>query len=333
MKPYFYSILIMYILLLGGCSTNSHQAFFNAHEKAFKTKNSYNTHIIKREDGKIHAREFGKRSANKPTIILMHGFPDSMHLYDQLVPELSKDQHIITFDFLGWGDSDKPKKHRYDFSSLKQDLDTVIQYFKLNNVVLVVHDASGIPGIDWALDHPNNIAGLVLLNTMYSPMPTLKAPEAIQLFSTHGIRRTVSIWATSLSDALWLKRYNEQIARFISSKELREPYQKILSHQSLGIRNAFYGLNDVLQKSIRERNKKTQALKSFKPPVLIIFGDDDPYLNTGVAKEFHKLFSNSSLVLVKNAGHFVQVDAAKQVAGLLKFFLQSNTSKQHLSEK
>ena len=333
MKSHFYSIFIMCILLLGGCSTNNHQAFFDAHEKAFKTKNNYKTHFIQRDAGKIHAREFGKRSANKPTLILMHGFPDSMHLYDQLIPKLPKGQHIITFDFLGWGDSDKPKNHRYDFPSLKQDLDTVIQYFKLNKVVLVVHDASGIPGIDWALEHPNNIAGLVLLNTMYSPMPTLKAPEAIQLFSTHGVRRTVSIWATSLSDALWLKRYNEQIARFISSKELREPYQKTLSHQSLDIRNAFYGLNDVLQESVHERSHKTQALKSFKPPVFIIFGDDDPYLNSGVAKEFHKLFPNSSLVLVKNAGHFVQIDAAKKVADLLEAFLQSNTSQQHLSEK
>lgn len=329
MNQYFYSISIMCFLLLSGCSTNTHKAFFDEHEKVFKTKNSYKTHSIQRTAAKIHAREFGKRSDAKPTIVLMHGFPDNMHLYDQLIPEFPKDQHIITFDFLGWGDSDKPRKHRYDFSSLQKDLDTVIHYFKLKNIVLVVHDASGIPGIDWALDHPNNIAGLVLLNTMYSPMPTLKAPEAIQTFSTHGARRTLSIWATSLSDALWLKRYNEQIAKFISSRTLREPFQKILSHHSLGIRHAFYELNGVLQKSVQERLNKIPALKAFKPPVLIIFGDDDSYLNAGVAQEFNKLFPNSKLVLVKNAGHFVQVDAAKRVAYLIESFSQKNAVKQH----
>ena len=311
-------------MLLGGCSTTNHQAFFDAHEKAFKTKNNYQTHFIQREAGRIHAREFGKQT-DKPTLILMHGFPDNLHLYDRLIPEFSKDQHIISFDFLGWGGSDKPKKNSYDFSSLKLDLETVIKYFELENIVLVVHDASGIPGIDWALEHPSKVASLVLLNTMYSPMPTLKAPEAIQLFSTHGVRRTVSIWATSFSDALWIKRYNEQIARFMSLKELREPFQKILGHQSLGIRNAFYGLNDVLQASVRERANKVPLLKTFKPPVLIVFGDDDPYLNSGVAKEFHNIFPNSTLALVKNAGHFVQVDAPKQVVYLLESFLQSNS--------
>lgn len=319
-------------MLLGGCSTTNHQAFFDAHEKAFKAKNNYQTHFIQRKFGKIYAREFGKKS-DKPTLILMHGFPDNLHLYDRLIPELSKDQHIISFDFLGWGNSDKPKNNRYDFESLKLDLDTVIKYFKLNNVVLVVHDASGIPGIDWALEHPRKIVGLVLLNTMYSPMPTLKAPEAIQLFSTPGIQRTVSIWATSFSDALWIKRYNEQIGRFISSKELREPFQKILGHQSLAIRNAFYGLNDVLQASVRERSKKIPELKSFKRPVLIIFGDDDPYLNFGVAKEFHKIFPNSKLELVTNAGHFVQIDAPKRVSYLIESFLQSKKTTHLKSEK
>jgi pimeloyl-ACP methyl ester carboxylesterase len=49
---------------------------------------------------------------------------------------------------------------------------------------LVAHDASGPPAIDWALAHPDRVAGLVLLNTYYCEMPTLRPPEAIWLFST-----------------------------------------------------------------------------------------------------------------------------------------------------
>jgi pimeloyl-ACP methyl ester carboxylesterase len=51
-------------------------------------------------------------------------------------------------------------------------------------VTVVVHDASGPPGIDWALEHPQRVAALVLLNTYYSQMPGLRSPEAIWLFST-----------------------------------------------------------------------------------------------------------------------------------------------------
>jgi haloalkane dehalogenase len=93
----------------------------------------------------------------------MHGFPDNLHLYDRLVPHLSP-RRVVTFDFLGWGAS-KPADYRYTAKNQEGDLDTVIQQRKLGQVVLVAHDASGPPAIDWALHHPDQIAALVLLNT------------------------------------------------------------------------------------------------------------------------------------------------------------------------
>jgi pimeloyl-ACP methyl ester carboxylesterase len=62
------------------------------------------------------------------------------------------------------------------------DLHVVIEQLKLGQMVLVAHDASGPPAIDWALNHPTQIAALVLLNTYYCAMPTLRPPEAMFLF-------------------------------------------------------------------------------------------------------------------------------------------------------
>ncbi len=72
---------------------------------------------------------------------------------------------------------------RYPYTATNQELelDTVVK-LKLELVVLVAHDASGPPAIDWALARPECIAGLVLLNTYYCEMPTLRAPEVIWLF-------------------------------------------------------------------------------------------------------------------------------------------------------
>ncbi len=311
------------LLLLQACSMVDHSASFKAYEAAYKRQVDYTTHHVQRDGLIISAREYGVKTA-RPTLVMMHGFPDSMHLYDRLVPVLAHDRHIITFDFLGWGDSEKPPGHRYDVASLRLDLEAVIAYFQLKQVVLVVHDASGQPGMDWALEHPQKTAGLVLLNTYYGPSPTLKAPEAIALFSTPGIRRDIAVWTTRHLDCLWLKRYNEQMARFISTEGLREPFQQVLGYQSLAIRTAFYGLNRVLNKEIEERRHRTAQLQAFRPPVRIIFGNDDPYLNAGVAADLHKLFPNSELYLVENAGHFVQVDKPRRVAKLLRNFPENH---------
>lgn len=312
-----YFIFIILFPFLQSCSTVDHYRFFEQHEKQFKEQTNYNTHYIDREGLKIHAREFGKKT-NRPSIILMHGFPDSMHLYDWLVPELMANEHIVTFDFIGWGDSDKPKEYTYNFDSLKNDLNRVVDYFNLNQVILVTHDASGPTGIDWSYDNQQKIAGLILLNSFYSPMPTLKSPEEIKIFSTPGIKRWFSVTTTQLSDNLLISRYNTQMDKFITTQALREPFKKILGHQFLKIRPAFYGLNRVLKEHVQNNGLKTSRLKMFQPPVRIIFGEDDPYLNSGVAREFHKLYENSELFLIQNAGHFVQVDKPKQVASLIK---------------
>jgi haloalkane dehalogenase len=68
------------------------------------------------------------------------------------------------------------------------DLDAVITQLGLGQVVLVAHNASGPPAIDWALAYSERVAGLVLLNTYHCEMPTLRQPEAIWLFSTPVIR-------------------------------------------------------------------------------------------------------------------------------------------------
>jgi haloalkane dehalogenase len=87
----------------------------------------------------LHARDY---AGEEPAIVLLHGFPDNQHLYDRLVPELAR-RRVVTFDFLGWGRSDKPAGYTYTASNQTGDLDAVITHLQLASVVLVAHDASG----------------------------------------------------------------------------------------------------------------------------------------------------------------------------------------------
>jgi pimeloyl-ACP methyl ester carboxylesterase len=124
----------------------------------------YTEHTVQRGAFHLYAREY---PGEGPTMVLMHGFPDNVHLYDRLVPLLSPSRRVVTFDFLGWGNSDKPASYPYTAANQVGDLDAVIEQLKLDQVVLVAHDASGPPAIDWALGHPDRVAALVLLNTYY----------------------------------------------------------------------------------------------------------------------------------------------------------------------
>ena len=246
-----------------------------------------------------------------------HGFPDSLHLYDLLVPLLAQERYVIVFDFLGWGRSDKPADHRYDVASLRTDLEVIAQSFDLKSIVLVVHDLSGQPGIDWALQNEAQVAALVLLNTYYSRMPGLKPPEAIARFSTPGWWRDVSVWGASRSDWAWQRGVRQQIEKFFVNPAARETFTKIFVHQALGIRPAFFGANAVLREEIAKREQEVARLRQFRKPVRIIFGREDPYLNPSVAHGFQNLFPNSEVFLLEQAGHYVQLDQPRQVAELI----------------
>src|SRR5689334_22552558 len=80
-------------------------------EKVSGRGKGFRDHWVQRGPYRIHARE---QAGAGPTIVLMHGYPDNHHLYDRLVPHL-RGRHVVVFDFLGWGESDKPKGYEYTF--------------------------------------------------------------------------------------------------------------------------------------------------------------------------------------------------------------------------
>jgi len=274
-------------------------------------------HSVKRGNYRLYAREY---DGSDPPIVLMHGFPDNLHLYDRLVAFLSPPRRVIVFDFLGWGLSDKPSGYAYSAANQEADLDAVINQLELANAVLVAHDASGPPAIDWARHHPNRVAALVLLNTYYSAMPTLRPPEAIFLFSTPLIRNVARPVSGLFNHLIFRRMYWWQVGKFFRDADVRRQFLPLLYQQFDAVpstRPAFFRLNEDLLPTIRSRTKAVSELQKFRRPVRIIFGASDPYLNEGVARKFHKLFPSSDLFLLAGARHFVQMDEPERVASLI----------------
>ena len=269
-------------------------------------------HFVPRGKHHIYAREY---EGEEPAVVLMHGFPDNLHLYDRLVPHLSG-RRVVVFDFLGWGGSDKPEGFPYTADNQTRDLDAVVEHLGLENVMLVAHDASGPPAIDWALAHPERVSGLVLLNTYYHWMKTLRPPEAILFFSV-PILRNVARAVISRSDYLDRKLYAWQVGRFIRDEEVRDEVVAYLYSQFREERPAFWALNEDLFPTVLSRGRMIPKMRAFGRPVRIIFGAADPYLNAGVAKRFHELFPTSELFLLPGARHYVQIDEPEEVARLV----------------
>jgi pimeloyl-ACP methyl ester carboxylesterase len=194
--------------------------------------------------------------------------------------------------------------------------ESVREHFGTDRLVLVAHDASGPPAIDWALGNPGRIETLVLLNTYYHWIPSLRRPRAIALYSTPIVRTAARTIVRRWPD-LDRRLYAWQVGTFIQDAAVRELLVPQLYEQFLPARPAFWRLNDDLLGMVLTRRRRIPELRHFAPPVRVIFGARDRTLNPRVAKNFASLFPNSELHLLDGAGHFVQVDQPQEVADLI----------------
>ena len=271
---------------------------------------------VARGDARIRAWD---HPGEGPAIVLLHGFPDDHHLYDLLLPYLAG-RRVVTFDFLGWGESDKPPGHAYTFAGQVDDLDAVIAGLGLDRVVLVPHDASGPAAVNWALDHPDRVAAIVALNTFYGPagpagdvVPT--PPEAIRLFSDPDFARLTGHFAASPAAFRWL--YDFQVGGFIQDPEVRAAFVPLLFRQfdarpsTVG---PFLRLNADLRTSVLGNAGRAGELAAFPAPVRTAFGEADPYLSPDYGAALAAQFPAGEAVTIPGAGHFPQLDAPGAVA-------------------
>lgn len=286
----------------------------SAYNEGFRAEHAFVAHEIRRDGFTISAREFGANAdAKAPTIVLMHGFPDNQHLYDRVAPALGQHHRVITFDFLGWGDSTTPPADfAYGFDEQRKDLEAVLAYFDVTSAVPVVHDASGWPGIDWALDNPESVAALVLLNTVYNPVPSQAPPNVIRAASAPDLRPAF-IAAVGTDELMSRALLRAQVSRFFVDADQASVFLPLFERYALSTGTGIFALTATLVQTLMARAAEVPRMKGFARPVTVAFGADDPYLNVATAEAFATTFPLSKLELLQGAGHYVQLDAPDKV--------------------
>src|SRR5512143_3632304 len=120
--------------------------------------------MVKIDGLDIFYREAGNK--NKPTILLLHGFPSSSHMYRDLINDLSDDYHLIAPDYPGFGQSSSPSlsAYNYSFDDLALTIHHFIDALELKKFVLYIHDYGGPVGFRIAVQKPGLIQALIIQN-------------------------------------------------------------------------------------------------------------------------------------------------------------------------
>lgn len=252
--------------------------------------------------------------------MLMHGFPDNLHIYDLLIPILvSAGRHVVAFDFLGFGASDKPAGYNYTFEQQLGDLEAVVKLLRLSEIVPVGHDAGGIAAIDFALSNPQAVSRLCLLNTFYGDAPTLRLPELVELFAVPDLRSLAIAIATDPKEMAFLLKFQQSQFKINASQAQIDMVDSVLAPlinnnfaQQPSAGPAFAALAMSVRAQITLNNSHLPRLKEFPFPSTIVWGKGDAYLDTGVAEDLAAHIRGTSLHVL-DAGHWPQLDLPEEV--------------------
>jgi haloalkane dehalogenase len=278
----------------------------------------FSEHRIPRGEGNLHARVYAGAG---PAFVLMHGFPDNLHIWDDLISHLiASGRRVVTFDFLGFGASDKPAGATYSFGQQLGDLEAVVEGLGLEKIVPVAHDSSGMAALNYTLAHPDGVDSVVMLNSAYNEVSDVVWPELITLFATRSMQALAIEIAQSSEQFGWLLQWQQK--KFLEAlPEAQRPHFSafigaLISDNFIaqpGAGPAFVQLAAGFFDELARNAQRHTALQMLDIPVKLIWGQNDPYITVDVAKRRQSQLKNVSLTVIP-AGHWLQTDEPALVA-------------------
>jgi len=244
-------------------------------------------------------------------LILLHGFGNDAHVWDDFAPAVAPYYHTLAFDLRGHGDSSRDPKLRYDHESMASDVIAVTEVLGVGRFVLVGHSMGGRLAMRVAGKYPERLAGLVIVDA--GPELDERGVSRIRLDAVSNRPPSfvsASEYEVFLSVAYPLAR-PELLAR-MARYGLRPAPEGRLEPKT---DPAFFGSwahessEDAARRAGNESVVLWAALARTPCPTLVVRGAASDVLSPEVAERMaEQVLPQGSLVVVPRAGHSVMLD-------------------------
>jgi pimeloyl-ACP methyl ester carboxylesterase len=254
------------------------------------------------------------RGGSGKTIMFIHGITTYSFIWRNLVPWFINDYDVILIDLLGCGDSDKPLNE--DFSLKRQSF--LIKEFSekmgLSKFHMVCHDVGGGIGQIYAVNFPEMLYDLTLINTVaYNFWPV----QPIIAMRTPIIRQIAMSSLDFGMFELLVKRGLYDKTHL--SDELMELFWKPMRSPT-GRKGFLHFAKCLDNKNLTQIENEIRQLPM---PVLIIRGEADLYLSASISEKLHAEISTSQLIKIETGGHYIQEDEPEKVSDYILNFINN----------
>jgi pimeloyl-ACP methyl ester carboxylesterase len=280
-------------------------------------------HKVEADGVQVFYREAG--DANAPVVLLLHGFPTSSFMYRELIPRLASDYRGIAPDLPGFGFTEVPteRKYVYTFDQLAHTIEAFTRALKIDRYAIYVFDYGAPTGFRLAMAHPERVTAIVSQNgnayeeglgdawgpiRKYWASPTSENRDIIRQSVltaggtrwqyTHGVANPESVAPESytLDTALLERPGNKEIQLDL-----------FLDYAS----------------NVKLYPKFQEYLRKSKPPLLAIWGKNDPFFVPAGAEAFRRDIPSAKVQFL-DTGHFAIETHVVEIASAMRDFLDAN---------
>ena len=281
--------------------------------------NTLNFKTAKVDGLDIFYREAGDK--NKPTILLLHGFPSSSHMYRDLINDLSADYHLIAPDYPGFGQSSlpSPSAYHYSFDNLALTINHFIDALELKKFSLYVQDYGGPVGFRIATQRPELIQALIVqnANAYDEGLGDALSPLVAYIQNQNAETEKGARGFLSFDTIRWLYTDGAEDVSKISPDSYTADQYYLDRPGNDEIQLALfrnYGTNLSLYDTWHSYFRK------YQPATLVISGKNDKLFIAAGAEAFKKDIKDAQISLL-NGGHFVLEEKHVEAASVIKSFL------------
>ncbi len=274
----------------------------------------------------VFYREAGPKDA--PTVLLLHGFPTSSHMFRNLIPELADKFHVVAPDYPGFGNSSAPSvaDFEYTFDNLANVTDKFTEKVGLEKYSLYLMDYGAPIGFRMAVKHPERVQTLIIqngnaydegiANKFWAPVKTYWKERSKE--NGDKVRSVLTLDATKwqfLNGVRNVETISPDTWGHVQPLLDRPGNQEI----QLSLFHS-YGSNPPLYPSWQEYFRKHQ------PPTLIVWGKNDEIFPEAGAHPYKRDLKKIDFHIF-DTGHFALEEDGGEIAELMRKFLTKHTSK------
>jgi pimeloyl-ACP methyl ester carboxylesterase len=258
----------------------------------------------------------------KATVLLLHGFPETLYAWKPVAESLSSDYEVHAFDWPGYGQSSRPGPDRFSYApaDYAQVLRDYIRAAGIDRSRLVIYatDIGGLPALLAALEQPDLAREIVVGDFapfnrpqyMYETLQGLKSKPSADVVHAAMNKGRDEILANTFFRGLAAEE------RYEVPQDFKEDMAKGWDGEMTSA-DAFY---HYYSHFTRDQEFFEANISKLRVPVKVVWGEKDIYIRKEMGAEFAER-SGVTLTVLPNLGHYPHLQAPKQTADEIRSVL------------